>query len=139
LSLLLDPTGIATPGTTIKKGRSRIEIGVVRHVEPLTTDDPDELLPHAIEEILSALQAVRERCHLPELPRLHLPEIAPETLHSFAIVHEDPIPPLPRELFKRLTRKDGLTPAAIESYYRHNPDAPGADYWLAVARRPTPP
>ncbi|BFU46795.1 hypothetical protein [Krasilnikovia sp. MM14-A1004] len=74
------------------------------------------------------LAAVRDRFDLPPLPAANLPSL-PADIGS-GCADGEPVPPLPPELWKRLTRQGGLKPEAVEAYYRHNPGAEGADFWL---------
>ncbi|MDP9818350.1 DUF4240 domain-containing protein [Spirilliplanes yamanashiensis] len=128
LSLIHDRSGFPTPGTTFKKGRKRIAAEFVRNPAPFTSDDPTDLLPHAVDEVVSMLAAVRDRFDLPPLPPVDLPPLPADIGRGFA--EEEPLPPLPPELFKRVTRQGGLKPESIAAYYRHNPNAEGADFWL---------
>jgi hypothetical protein len=130
LSLLLDSSGHTAPGVTVRKGRTRIAADVVRIPPPFAGDDPAELLPRAVDEVLSILQLLRERFDLPALPPLTLPPVDPDIPRGY---HEpEPVPVLPPGLFKRLTRKGGITPETVASYYRDNPDAEGAQFWLPL-------
>ena len=87
----LGPTGI-----TVKVGRSRVEVHSIQRPEPFTSTDPEELLPRAIAETLTLLEAVRARLGLSPLPQIPRPELPADLPRG--IEHPMTVPRLLSEL-----------------------------------------
>ncbi|WP_242625327.1 DUF4240 domain-containing protein [Krasilnikovia cinnamomea] len=132
LSLVLDGTGHTAPETTVKRGRKRIRVQVVRNPGPFPAAEPAALLAIATDEIRELLELAREHVGLgllPPLPAPPLPVDLPAERFEPDAGLEIP-PELPDELLERAIREGGLGPQDIIEYFRDHPNAEGAARWL---------